>query len=130
VPIAIDVPDWFDADMDIHVQLTITGAGQVFVAAPVVDPQVSWSLLSNLLSFGCTDGISSGMTQISKIFLQHIVDVEVRPFVTQLLVGIMNSVISTLEQSDPQHRTYVMTSLLFSAARGLTITACPVTPLQ
>ena len=126
MPIAIDVPDWFDADMDIHVQLTITGAGgQIFVAAPVVDPQVSWSLLSNLLSFGCTEGISSGMTQVSKLFLEHIVDKEVRPLVTQMLVDIVNSVISTLEQNDPQHRTYVMASLLFSAARGLTITACP-----
>jgi hypothetical protein len=126
VPIAIDVPDWFDADMDIHIQLTITGTDQqVFVAAPVVDPQVSWSLLSNLLSFGCSDLVSSGMTQLSKVFLELIVDRQLRPFVTQLLVDIVNSFISMLEQNDPGHRTFVMTSLIFSAAEGLLITACP-----
>ena len=126
VPIAIDVPDWFDANMNIHIQLTISGAGgHVFVAAPVVDPQVSWSLLSNLLSFGCTDAIGSGMTQISKVFLERIVDSELRPTITQELVNQVNSFVSGLEQSDPQHRTFLMTSLLFSAARGLEITACP-----
>jgi hypothetical protein len=126
VPIAIDVPDWFDADADIHIQLTITGANQqVFVAAPVVDPRVSWSLLSNLLSLGCTDVVSSGMTQLSKAFLELIVDNQLRPFVTQLLVDTVNSVTSMLEQNDPGHRTFVMTSLIFSAAEGLLITACP-----
>ena len=126
VPIAIDVPDWFDADMDIHIELTIAGADQqVFVAAPVVDPRVSWSLLSNLLSLGCTDVVSSGMTQISKVFLEHIVDEELRPRLTQKLVDTVNSVISMLEQNDPGHRTFAMTSLLFSAERGLVITACP-----
>ena len=106
--------------------MTITGANQqVFVAAPVVDPQVSWSLLSNLLSLGCTDLVSSGMTQLSKVFVELLVDQQLRPFVTQLLVDTVNSVISMLEQNDPGHRTFVMTSLIFSAEEGLLITACP-----
>ena len=56
VPITINVPDWFDADMDIHIQLTISRStnGHVFVAAPVVDPtaeasrvigHIKWRLL-------------------------------------------------------------------------------------
>ena len=126
IPIAISVPNWFDADMNIHIQLTIAGAGgQVFVAAPVVDPQVSWSLLSNLLSFGCTDAIGSGMTQISKVFIERIVDLELRPAIAQQLQNQVNSFVATLEQNDPQQRTFVMTSLVFSAARGIEITACP-----
>ena len=126
VPITIEVPDWFDADMDIHIQLTITGAnGHVFVAAPVVDPQVNWSLASNLASFGCTDAIGLGMTKISYAFLERIVDNEIRPMVTQKIEDIVNLSLTTLQNNDPQKRTYVMTTLIFSAARGLLISGCP-----
>jgi hypothetical protein len=126
VPITIEIPDWFDADMDIHIQLTITGAdGHVFVAAPVVDPQVHWSLLSNLASFGCTDAIGLGMTKISYAFLERIVDNEIRPVVTQKIEDQVNSFLAMLHNNDAQGRTFFMTTLIFSASRGLLITGCP-----
>lgn len=126
VPIAIEVPDWFDADMDIHIELTITGAaGHVFVAAPVVDPQVSWSLLSNLATLGCTAAIGDGMTQISHAFLERIVDNEIRPVVEQSIEGAVTTFLETFHNNDPQQRTFVMTTLTFSASRGLLITGCP-----
>jgi hypothetical protein len=126
VPLTIDVPDWFDADMDIHLQLTISGAdGHVFVAAPVVDPEVRWSLLSNLASLGCTDAIGKGMTQISKAFLERIVDEEIRPAVTQNIVDQVNVFLTMLHNNDAQKRTFVMTTLIFSANEGLLITGCP-----
>ena len=126
VPITIDVPDWFDADMDIHIQLTITGAaGHVFVAAPVVDPQVSWSLASNLASLGCTDAIGKGMTKISYAFLERIVDNEVRPAVAAQIEGAVNQFLNILHNNDAQKRTFVMTTLIFSANEGLLITGCP-----
>ncbi len=126
VPIAIDVPDWFDADMDIHIQLTIRGAGgRVFVTAPLVDPQVSWSLLSNIASFGCTDKIGNGMTKISHVFLERIVDNEIRPVVQQSMEGAVNTFLTTFHNNDPQQRTFVMTTLFFSVSRGLEITGCP-----
>jgi hypothetical protein len=128
VPITIEVPDWFDADADIHIELTITGAdGHVFVAAPVVDPQVHWSLASNLASFGCTDAIGLGMTKISYAFLERITDNEIRPTVTQKVQDIVNLSLATLHNNDPEKRTFVMTTLIFSAARGLLITGCPQT---
>jgi len=126
VPITIDVPDWFDADMDIHIQLTITGAnGHVFVAAPVVDPQASFSLLSNLLSFGCSDAVSTAMTKMAYAFLERIVDNELRPAVEQQIEAQVNFFTTLFQNNDPQHRTFVMTSLIFSANEGLLITACP-----
>ncbi len=126
VPITIDVPDWFDADMDIHIQLTITGAaGHVFVAAPVVDPQVSWSLASNLASLGCTDAIGKGMTKISYAFLERIVDNEVRPAVESQIEGAVSQFLNVLHNNDAQKRTFVMTTLIFSANEGLLITGCP-----
>jgi hypothetical protein len=126
VPLTIDVPDWFDADMDIHIQLTITGAdGHVFVAAPVVDPQVNFSLLSNLLSFGCTDAIGTGMTKMAYAFLERMVDDELRPRVEQAIVDQVNSFLGSLQNNDPQKRIFFMSTLFFSAARGLIITGCP-----
>ncbi len=125
VPLSINVPDWFDADMNVVIQLTITGASQVFVAAPVVNPQVSWSFLSNLLSLACTSFIGDGMTQISKVFLEEIVDQQLRPAITQMLVDQIDMFTNSLQAADSQHRTYVMTSLTFSNATGLVITACP-----
>jgi hypothetical protein len=126
VPITIDVPDWFDADMDIHLQLTITGAnGHVFVAAPVVDPQVSWSLGSNLASVGCTDAIGKGMTKISYAFLERIVDNEIRPTVEAQIEDAINKFLTLLHNNDAQQRTFVMTTLIFSANQGLLITGCP-----
>lgn len=126
VPITVDVPDWFDADMDIHIQLTITGAdGHVFVAAPVVDPQVHWSPGSNMASLGCTDAIGIALTKMSYAFLERIVDNELRPTVTQKIEDQVNMFLTTLQNNDPQQRTFVMTTLIFSANEGLLITGCP-----
>ncbi len=126
VPITIDVPDWFDADMDIHIELTISGAdGHVFVAAPVVDPTASFSLASSLASLGCSDLVSTGMTKMAYAFLERIVDNELRPVVTQELEDQVNQFTTLLQNNDPQHRTFAMTSLIFSANEGLLITACP-----
>jgi hypothetical protein len=126
VPLTINVPDWFDADMDIHIQLTIAGAdGHVFVAAPVVDPQVNFSLLSNLLSFGCTEAVGLGMTKMAYVFLERIVDEELRPRVEQKIVDQVNSFLGILQNNDPQKRAFFMSTLTLSAGRGLIITGCP-----
>ena len=126
VPLTINVPDWFDADMDIHIQLTINGAnGHVFVAAPVVDPQVSFSLLSNLASFGCTEAVGLGMTKMASVFLERIVDEELRPRVEQKIVEQVNSFLALLQNNDPQRRAFFMSTLTLSAGRGLIITGCP-----
>jgi hypothetical protein len=119
VPITIDVPDWFDADMDIHIQLNISGAdGHVFVAAPVVDPTASFPVLSGILSGACSDAVSTGMTKMAYAFLERIVDNELRPAVSAQIEGQVNQFTTLLQNNDPQHRTFAMTSLIFSAMRG------------
>ncbi len=126
IPITINVPDWFDADMDFHIQLNISGAqGHVIVTAPVVDPTGSFPFLSDVLSGGCSDAVSTGMTKMAYAFLERIVDNELRPTVEQEIEDQINSFTAQLQNSDPQHRTFAMTSLLFSASEGLLITACP-----
>jgi hypothetical protein len=128
VPITINVPDWFDADMDIHIQLTISGAnGHVFVAAPVVDPTASFPVLSGILSGACSDAVSTGMTKMAYAFLERIVDNELRPAVTAQIEDTVNKFTTLLQNNDAQHRTFAMTTLIFSANEGLLITACPQT---
>jgi len=126
IPITINVPDWFDADMDFHIQLNISGAqGHVIVTAPVVDPTGSFPFLSDVLSGGCSDAVSTGMTKMAYAFLERIVDNELRPAVEQQIVGQIKQFTDGLQNSDPQHRTFVMTTLIFNANEGLVITACP-----
>jgi len=77
----------------------------VFVAAPVVDPQVNWSLWSNLASFGCTNAIGLGMP-IAYAFLERIVDEEVRPGRCRSAPQVDSFVGSPSRKPHPQaHRT-------------------------
>ena len=126
VPLTLDVPDWFDADMDIHVQLTIGGRdGVVIVAAPVVEASVDWSLLSDILSGGCTAAVATGMTKLAQVFLEEIVDAQIRPFVKAILEGVVNEAVGSAQAQDPEHRPYAMTQMIFSQFSGILITACP-----
>jgi hypothetical protein len=124
VPLTINVPDWFDADMNINIQLAVSGGSRVLVTAPVVSADVSWSFFENLLSLGCGDLVQSGMTQMAQAFLSDIVNSELVPKVTQAITDQVNGFITSLQTADPQHRTYVMTLLVLSGG-GLTFTACP-----
>jgi len=123
-PLNINVPDWFDADMTIAIQIDISGGSSLQVSAPTVNVQVSWGLASNLLSLGCTDLIGSGMTQIAQVLFAHIVNAEIVGPIQSGLTGQVTSFINGLEQSDAQHRTYVMHTLTFDA-NNVTVTACP-----
>jgi hypothetical protein len=123
-PLNINVPDWFDADMTIAIQIDISGGSSVLVSAPTVNVQVSWGLASNLLSLGCTDLVGSGMTQIAQVLFAHIVNAEIVGPIQSGLSGQVTSFINGLEQSDAQHRTFVMHTLTFDA-NNVTVTACP-----
>lgn len=126
IPVTINVPDWFDADMDFHIQLNISGAqGHVIVTAPVVDPTGSFPFLSDVLSGGCSDAVSTGMTKMAYAFLERIVDNEFRPTVEQAIEDQIDTFTAQCQNTDPQHRTFAMTTLLFNANEGLLITACP-----
>jgi len=126
VPLTLDVPDWFDADMDIHVQLTIGGRdGVVIVAAPVVEATVDWSLLSDILSGGCTVAVATGMSKLAQVFLQEIVDAQIQPFVKGILEGVVSEAVASAQAQDPAHRPYAMTQMIFSQFSGILITACP-----
>jgi hypothetical protein len=62
---------------------------------------------------------------MGQVFMRHIVDAEVVPTIGQQLVGEVNRFTAKLREGDALHRNFLMTTLVFSAAGGLTITACP-----
>jgi len=126
IPITINVPNWFDADLDFHIQLNISGAqGHVIVTAPVVDVTGGFPFLSDVLSGGCSDAVSTGMTKMAYAFLERIVDTELRPAVEQAIKGPLDQFTNQQQNDDPQHRPFAMTTLIFNANEGLDITACP-----
>lgn len=126
IPLTLNVPNWFDADMDIHVQLTIGGRdGVIVVTAPVVNASVDWSLLSDILSVGCTSAVASGMTQLAQVFVEQIVDAQIRPAVKKGLESLVGLAVASAQGLDPQHRPYAMTTMVFSRTSGIVITSCP-----
>jgi hypothetical protein len=64
------------------------------------------------------------MTQIAQVLFAHIVNAEIVGPIQSGLTGQVTSFINGLEQSDAQHRTYVMHSLTFDA-NNVTVMACP-----
>lgn len=76
VPLEIKVPDWFNADMDIGVQLSVHG---VAVSPKRVTVDVSWTFFEHLASLACTGFIQSGMQQLAQQFMEHIVITELVP---------------------------------------------------
>jgi hypothetical protein len=128
IPLTLNVPDWFDADMDIHVQLMLGGSsGVVIVEAPVVQATVDWSLLSAILSGGCSDAVGAGMSKLAQVFVEQIVDAQIRPGVAQGLQNLVNASIASAHSQDPQQRTFVMSTLIFSKASGIVVSVCPTT---
>ncbi|MFZ0662962.1 MAG: hypothetical protein WAM66_09745 [Acidobacteriaceae bacterium] len=131
VPAKIDVNDWFDANMTVTVQIAISGGTQLSVTAPVVNCDVSWGLGSNLLSAGCTDFVGSGMTRISTVFLNMIVNNEVLPPIRDGINSLITSFLTSLDQGQINPTGfafnptgYALHSITFNED-GLTFMACP-----
>ncbi len=120
IPLHLNIPNWFDADMDITIQLRIwmQSLGTVTVQAPSTDVHVIWTWLQDLA--GCT----SFGEQLSQAFMGEIVANELVPLLAQRINSQVQSFASAQQQSDPQHRTFVLTSFTFGPD-GLGFTVCP-----
>jgi hypothetical protein len=124
VPLTINVPDWFDADMSIAIQLKLIDASPVTMIAPIVSADVSWTFFENLASLGCGHFVEGGMTQMAEAFLGNIVESELIPLVEQRISNAITTFTTSLQTADPSHRTFALAALILGPA-GLKITACP-----
>ncbi len=125
VPVELKVQNWFNADMDIDIRLSLgIGSQQVKIFTGEVSVDVSWSLLEHLASFGCSGFIQSGMQKLAQAFMGNIVRSEVAPSLERAFNEELKEFTDSLTEADPRKRRYVLTKADLSADR-LLLTACP-----
>ena len=121
IPLNLEVSDWFDASMDISIQLLVgMGArGTVEVEAFEVNVHVDWTWVQDLA--GCTEFGE----KIAQAFMTEIVNNQIAPGIAQPLTSRIQQVASSAQINDPQHRQYMLTSLDLTRD-GITFTVCPM----
>jgi hypothetical protein len=126
VPVTIHVEDWFNADMDVAIKLSVTGGGgsPVLVLSRGVSLDVSWSFFEHLPSLGCTHFVESGMSQLGQALMSDIVKSELVPKVARAFNDQVDKFIQEVQEGDPQHRMYVLTFFELSSA-GVRFKVCP-----
>ena len=124
VPLTINVPDWFDADMSIDIQLALSAGKPLRVGVVQTSVSVDWTFFENLLSLGCGGLVESGMEQIATEFMRNIAEVEVAPQVEKQLIDQVNNFLISLKDADPAHREFLPTALILNAT-GFSVTGCP-----
>ena len=126
VPVTIHVEDWFNADMDVAIKMSVVGGGgfPVNVLSRGVSLEVSWTFLEHLPSLGCTTFVESGMSQLGQVLMANIVNAELVPQVAKGFNDKVKKVLDDVQALDPQHRTYVLTFFELSAD-GVRFKVCP-----
>jgi hypothetical protein len=123
IPLKLNVPDWFDATMDIKIWLTVgidNQNNQVPVTAPVVDVHVSWTWLQDLA--GCTE---FGQ-KIAQALMTIIAQDALAPAISQKLNTQVQGFANTAQANDtPRHRKYGLTSV-DTWDDPITFTLCPI----
>lgn len=130
VPLILNVPDWFNADMSlaIGVQIGLQGAPpnmSLLVQLSNVTVNVSWSWYANLLSADITGAVADGMQQVAQAFLTEIAQTQVVPQIAGQIEPQIQASATAAQQNDPAHRTFVLTSLSFDT-NALAWTLCPL----
>jgi hypothetical protein len=124
IPLEIEVPNWFNADMDIGVTLKVSAGTPVLVTASSISVDVSWSFFEHLASLFCTSAVQSGMQKLARSFITDIVESDLAPGISGPLSDQVHEFLEGLTAGDPQHRTYFARIVRLSSS-GLTVTACP-----
>jgi hypothetical protein len=124
IPLDLHVPDWFDASMDIAIQLAIAMSADrssVAVQPSPTNVSVNWTWLQNIL--GCSDFGA----KLSQAFLSDIVENEIAPQLAQQINSqLIQSAATAQQQSDPEHRPFALTAFSFGAS-DISFTLCPQT---
>jgi hypothetical protein len=123
--ISIQIPLNLDGQgtMDIDVELFARQNGQSVL---VGDSSVTVGIhLNTDLNVG--SWCSNAMAKIVQPFMQHIVDNELAPGLSQQIMGQINNLITSAQQGDHLHRTFELTSFVLNPD-GATFMVCPTTP--
>jgi hypothetical protein len=125
--ISIQIPLTLGGDngtMDLDVELAAAQNGQT---VSVTDTSVTVSIHLNT-NLNVDSWCSNAMQGIVQPFMQHIVDAEIVPAISQQLMSQINQLISSAEGSGgPLHRDFALTSFSLTSD-GAAFTVCPTTP--
>jgi hypothetical protein len=128
VPVEINVPNWFDADLDLTFELIVrhvsTTDSPLRVTASNILFEVNWSLLENLASLGCGFLVELGMSKLGQVLMENMIATELVPRVTDELNKIANSQRDLVQVQDPQGRPHEFASVAISPD-GLNFRLCP-----
>ena len=120
IPLHLNIPHWFDADMDITILLRIwmKTVGTVTVDPLSTEVHVDWTWFQDLA--GCT----SFGEKLSQALMSDIVANELAPAIAQRINDQVQSFAVGQQNADPLHRTFVLTSFAFGPD-GFGFTVCP-----
>lgn len=129
VPAEINVPNWFDANLDLAIELSVrhvssTGDSPLSVSITKVDFDVDWSLLENLVSLGCGHLVEMGMSELGQVLMENMIGAELGPRVTAELNTHAIDQRDKAKLQDPGHRRHRFTSVAISPD-GLILRLCP-----
>ncbi len=130
VPLILNVPDWFNADMSMALSVQIGLRGEapalaLLVTVGSVSVNVSWSWYANLLSADITGAVADGMQQVAQAFLAEIAQAQVVPQIAGQINQQIQASATAAKQNDPAHRMFVLTGLGFTPDE-LSWTLCPL----
>jgi hypothetical protein len=129
VPVEINVPNWFDADLDLAIELAVrhvstTGNEPLNVTVHSIDFDVDWSFLENLASLGCGHLVELGMSKLGQVLMENMIATELAPRVTSELNKVATQQRDLVQQQDPLQRPHQFTKVAISPD-GLTFRFCP-----
>jgi hypothetical protein len=128
IPLEIEVPDWFNADMDILLTFlfarpTPTLDMRVVATLDNVSVDVSWSLLSHLLTLGCTAVVSAALEKQAEVFLRNLMGPTMAQQLADAIQGEVDRRLGILNGPHPPH-PFRLHSMAVSA-NGINFRFCP-----
>ncbi len=112
-----------NGNMDIDVELAVAQSGQsISVTDNSVSVKIHLTTDLNIESW-----CSNAMQAIVQPFMQHIVDAEIVPAISQQLMSQINDLISSAQGADPMHRRFALTSFSLTSD-GANFAVCPEIP--
>ena len=129
IPLEINVPDWFDADMDVDLSFNLfgrpTSVGDVraFASIDNVSVDVSWSLLSHVLSLGCTGVVQAALQKQAEVFLHNFMGATIAQQLAAAVQADVSKRLAALNASHPPH-PFRLQSMAVSGL-GISYRFCP-----
>ena len=107
IPLRLNIPAWFDADMDIsiEVEMGLGEKGTVFVGKAHTNVHISRTWVPDLA--GCTEF----GTKIAQASMTEIVNNQLVPGISAPLADQVEQFRKAAQENDPLHRIFVLSSL-------------------